>query len=106
MARVLFASTSRLGMAAVFGYACSSRSPVWPKDPRSDTPLLQFVVGADKNVKAGYIDAKGHIVVPPTFVEDGDYDYNDSSMGLLWSRSPPNIGTSTQKARGCSVPAT
>ena len=82
MARVLLASTLLLGIAAVFGYACSWDNPVWPKDPRSDTSLFRFVVGVDEKAKAGYIDAKGHVVIPPTFDAHGDYGYDDFFNGI------------------------
>jgi intein/homing endonuclease len=82
MHRILLASLLLLGTAAAFVSACSWDNPVWPKDARSDTPLFRFVVGVDEKSKAGYINVKGHIVIPPTFDAQGDYGYDDFFAGI------------------------
>lgn len=82
MARVLLAPALLLGIAAVFGYACSWDNPVWPKNVRSDTSLFRFVIGVNEKAKAGYIDAKGHVVIPPAFDARGDYGYDDFFDGI------------------------
>lgn len=82
MTRILLASTLLLGIAAVSASACSWDNAVWPKDPQSDTPLFRFVVGVDEKAKAGYIDVKGHIVIPPAFDAHGDYGYDNFFDGI------------------------
>ena len=82
MARVLLPSALLLGIAAILGYACSWDNPVWPKNPRSDTSLFRFVVGVDQNARTGYIDAKGRIVIPPSFTANGNYGYDDFFDGI------------------------
>ncbi|HEY3936129.1 MAG TPA: WG repeat-containing protein [Bryobacteraceae bacterium] len=39
-------------------------------------------IGVDEKAKAGYIDAKGHVVIPPTFDAHGDYGYDDFFNGI------------------------
>lgn len=57
-------------------------NPVWSKDPRSNTPLFRFVVGVDKNARAGYIDASGRVAIPPTFQTFGNYSDDDFFDGI------------------------
>lgn len=82
MRNLLLASIILLGIAAAFVDACSWENPVWPKNPRSDTALFRFVIGVDKGAKAGYIDRKGHVMIPPTFDAPGDYGYDDFFDGI------------------------
>jgi len=50
------------GITAVTAMACSWDYPIWiPRRPSAD-PLYRFVKGG----KAGYIDQRGKVVVPPT----------------------------------------
>jgi hypothetical protein len=59
-------------------FACSWDNAIWPKDKRSDTPLFRFVIDGN----AGYINASGQIVIPPTFPVFGNHGYDDFFEGV------------------------
>ncbi len=82
MFTLLLASTILLDITVPFVDACSWDNPVWPKDPRSNTPLFRFVIGVDKNARAGYIDASGRVVMPPTFQSFRNYGDDDFFDGI------------------------
>jgi hypothetical protein len=82
MFRLLLALTISLGIAAVFANGCSWDNPVWPKDLRSNTPLFRFVIGVGDNARAGYVNANGRVVIPPTFQILGDYGNDDFFDGI------------------------
>ncbi len=67
-----------LAVIAVSAFACSWDYPIWIPHDRSADPLYRF----DKHGKAGYIDATGHIVIPPKLPLLGNYasEFHD---GLL-----------------------
>lgn len=71
-----------LFLAAAFVDACSWNNPVWTKSALSDTPLFRFVIGLDKNARAGYIDANGNVVIPPTLQTFGNQPYDDFFDGI------------------------
>lgn len=69
------------GMTAVAAFACTWDYPIWiPRSPSAD-PLYRFVKGG----KAGYIDQRGKVVVPPV-LEDlfGNYgaEFHDGLVGV------------------------
>ena len=66
MFRIRSASTLLVALAVLVG-ACSWDNPVWPKDPRSHTPLFRFVIGVGTKARAGYIDSDGRVVIPANF---------------------------------------
>lgn len=65
-------------LLAVTAFACDWDYPIWIPRTKSADPLYRFVKGD----KAGYIDAKGNIVIPPTLQTFGNYgsEFHD---GLL-----------------------
>jgi hypothetical protein len=65
-------------VAASLVFGCEADYPIWI--PRSSTadPLYRFI----RNGKAGYIDANGHVVVPPELTPYGNYG-SEFRDGLL-----------------------
>lgn len=53
--------------------ACSWDRPIWEKKPKSRTSLLRFFVDG----RAGFIDAKGKVVIPATFPVSGNTGTDD-----------------------------
>jgi hypothetical protein len=70
-------------VAASVVFACDWVYPIWI--PRSTTadPLYRFI----KNGKAGYIDASGHVVVPPELTPYGNYgsEFHDGLLEIAVS---------------------
>lgn len=60
------------------GFACSSDYAIWIPRSSSADALYRFA----KDGKAGYIDAAGHVIIPPTLPLDGNYGY-EFHDGLL-----------------------
>jgi len=58
-------------------YACSYYFPLWSIHDKPADPLFRFV----KNGKAGYIDARGKIVIAPRF-SPGDNSFGEFHEGL------------------------
>lgn len=86
MRRFLLASILCLTLTAAFLAACSWDYPVWPKDPRSDTPLFRFVINIGNTARAGYINTDGRVVIPPTFQAFGNFNTDDFFNGIALVR--------------------
>src|SRR5271170_8140646 len=65
-------------VAASVAFGCEADYLIWIPRSSSADPLYRFI----KDEKAGYIDAKGHVVVPPQLTPFGNYgsEFHD---GLL-----------------------
>lgn len=64
---MLRSSVSVFALAAV-AFGCSWDYAIWIPRSRSADPLYRFV----KNGKAGYIDGRGRILIPPKFPAYGN----------------------------------
>ena len=84
MWKIAVVSTILLVFAGTWADGCSSSVPIWSKSANSKTPLFRFVVKVEGKAKAGYIDAKGAIAIPPQFDGDNDYGYDyDDFIGAV-----------------------
>ncbi len=86
MPKLFLAFTIPLILAGICVYACSSGSPIWSKSAKSDTALFRFVVGTDKDARAGYIDINGKVVIPPIFQSYGNDEVDDFFDGIALVR--------------------
>jgi hypothetical protein len=66
------------GITAAAIFACSWDYPIWIPRSKSADPLYRFT----KNGKAGYIDSKGRVVIPPSLPAFGNYG-SEFRHGLL-----------------------
>jgi hypothetical protein len=65
-------------LMAVVAFPCSWDYPIWIPRSKTADPLFRFI----KHGKAGYIDAQGKVVMPPTFPAFGNYGW-EFHDGLL-----------------------
>lgn len=70
-------------LAANAAFACSADYLIWIPRSKSADPLYRFV----KNGKAGYIDAKGNVVIPPKLEAYGNYgsEFHDGLLEIAVS---------------------
>ncbi len=77
-ARIVVSQAGAVLAVVGIAFSCSWDSPIWPKDARSTIALFRFEVDG----KAGYIDRRGKVVIPPKFPVSRNDGFDDFFEGV------------------------